>query len=207
VRLDGTKQTYDGYGGSASRADNFEPVAWHQYCYKNATVEQKLDETPSKSAPNQGFGFDKLKYKEHYDEAAETKYYSIIYGTQWEPEFRRDWRLYLTANGLEDEDEYQKIREAKHEELNRMNPLMDYMNMSEKDCDAYFAERNKQVDFLIGTRPSSRKIEFSDVDSALRAVEAQLAALPPEIQNNYEIVIFGTQEKANGSVYERRVRG
>lgn len=58
VRLDGCKGEYDGYG----RAGNFEygygePVAWHQLCYNKATDAEKLDETPSRNARNQGLGF------------------------------------------------------------------------------------------------------------------------------------------------------
>ncbi len=58
VRLDGSKGEYDGYG----RAGNFEyncgePVAWHQKCYSEATDAEKLDETPSVHARNQGFGY------------------------------------------------------------------------------------------------------------------------------------------------------
>jgi hypothetical protein len=59
VRLNGCKGIYDGYG----RCGNFdfdggeEPVAWHQKCYHEATDAEKLDETPSVHARNQGFGY------------------------------------------------------------------------------------------------------------------------------------------------------
>ena len=60
VRLNGCVGEYDSYG----RAGGFEysgsydePRAWHERCYQEATPEQKLDETPSKHARNQGFGY------------------------------------------------------------------------------------------------------------------------------------------------------
>lgn len=59
VRLDGSKGIYDGYGrcGNFDYDGGTEPVAWHQKCYAEATDAEKLDETPSKYARNQGFGY------------------------------------------------------------------------------------------------------------------------------------------------------
>ena len=59
VRLDGSKGVYDGYGrcGSFDFGGGTDPVAWHQKCYYEATDAEKLDETPSKYARNQGFGY------------------------------------------------------------------------------------------------------------------------------------------------------
>jgi len=69
VRLNGFKGEYDGYGGTGSFQieDDFDNiVAWHQECYDKATPEQKLDETPSPSAPNQGFGYPQYKFLAPY---------------------------------------------------------------------------------------------------------------------------------------------
>ena len=59
VRLNGCKGIYDGYGraGSFDFDGGAEPVAWHQKCYHEATDAEKLDETPSLHARNQGFGY------------------------------------------------------------------------------------------------------------------------------------------------------
>lgn len=60
VRLDGSKGIYDGYGRCGGNFDfdgGTDPVAWHQKCYHEATDAEKLDETPSKYARNQGFGY------------------------------------------------------------------------------------------------------------------------------------------------------
>lgn len=59
VRLNGCNGIYDGYGRAGNydfSGDYSEPVAWHQKCYAAATDAEKLDETPSAYAPNQGFG-------------------------------------------------------------------------------------------------------------------------------------------------------
>lgn len=58
VRLDGSKGIYDGYGRCGNyEYESGEPVAWHQKCYHEATDAEKLDETPSVPARNQGFGY------------------------------------------------------------------------------------------------------------------------------------------------------
>ena len=65
VRLNGSKGIYDGYGnaGGYSYEDSeVEPYAWHEACYQKATDKQKLDETPSKNAPNQGFGRARIEF-------------------------------------------------------------------------------------------------------------------------------------------------
>jgi len=58
VRLNGCKGVYDGYGGAGNHEwVEDDPAAWHQKCYAEATDAEKLDETPSEYARNQGFGF------------------------------------------------------------------------------------------------------------------------------------------------------
>ena len=76
VRLNGCKGTYDGYGraGGFDADGDLDPRAWHEACYQAATSAQKLDETPSKHAPNQGFGFALEKYMPHPER---TKGYQI----------------------------------------------------------------------------------------------------------------------------------
>jgi hypothetical protein len=57
VRLNGRKGEYDGYGDIGGDCQDYEPAAWHQKCYAEATDLEKLNETPSKHARNQGFGY------------------------------------------------------------------------------------------------------------------------------------------------------
>lgn len=60
VRLNGTKGIYDGYGGTHNAPFNDlmwnQTRAWHEACYQQATDKEKLDESPSEDAKNQGFG-------------------------------------------------------------------------------------------------------------------------------------------------------
>ena len=61
VRMNGCVGIYDGYGragGFDYQGASGEPSCWHECCYKNATTEQKLDDSSSKYASNQGFGAD-----------------------------------------------------------------------------------------------------------------------------------------------------
>jgi hypothetical protein len=63
VRLNGCVGEYDGYGRAGSYDHNCgEPSAWHEKCYQAATDEQKLDDSPSKHAPNQGFDYTMAEY-------------------------------------------------------------------------------------------------------------------------------------------------
>lgn len=59
VRLNGCKGEYDGYGGcgTGDGCVDHSPAAWHKLCYSKATDAEKLDETPSRNARNQGFGW------------------------------------------------------------------------------------------------------------------------------------------------------
>ena len=55
---------YDGYGCCGMFEHDFEdPAMWHKYCYDHATAEEKADTSPSKYAPNQGFGAPNEKFK------------------------------------------------------------------------------------------------------------------------------------------------
>jgi hypothetical protein len=60
VRLNGCRGIYDGYGragGFDASNTNFKVFGWHELCYQAASDAEKLDETPSKNARNQGFGY------------------------------------------------------------------------------------------------------------------------------------------------------
>lgn len=59
VRLNGCKGEYDGFGGcgTGDGCVDYDPAAWHQLCYSKASDAEKLDETPSRNARNQGFGW------------------------------------------------------------------------------------------------------------------------------------------------------
>lgn len=81
VRLNGCVGDYDGYGraGGFDHLEGGTPIAWHNRCYVGASVEDKLDETPSKHASNQGFGFAALENVDGYDSQAKTTYQAVVY--------------------------------------------------------------------------------------------------------------------------------
>lgn len=98
VRLNGSRGEYDGYGGlGGCNCEDYDPAAWHQKCYSEATDAEKLDDASSKPAMNQGFGFpraDCMPEGSSYVEPPRVKY----------AEVRKDDILeYLT--GLYDEDQ------------------------------------------------------------------------------------------------------
>lgn len=211
IRLDGHKQVYDGYGGGRSYGDDL--AGWHQYCYSKATVEQKLDEEPSESAPNQGMGEARLQFKEGYDENAETKYSAVIFGREYFPETQTgtDWQFYLTENGIEDQIAYQKALENAYETLNREDPnwctavlALPYDSEGNAERNKRYTERTKQALDRVGASPRTRTKTFSTLDECLAAIEPHLPSVLPDVRRK-ELVIYGTQENADGVVYEKRL--
>lgn len=111
ARFDGCKGEYGGYGDCGNfHYSSGEPVAWHEFCYQKATPEQKLDETPSPSAPHQGFGYYHLEFLAEYKKESETKF-SVIISVRDGPGVVKDDATdryhfplyYVTADGLKDQ--------------------------------------------------------------------------------------------------------
>lgn len=125
VRMNGCVGIYDGYGragGFDYQGASGEPSCWHEYCYKNATTEQKLDDSSSKHASNQGFGAELLFAKEGYDPQDEICFEAMVkvdsYDSETNRTYKEAWyvvdeelmnqmeyeRLYSKANGGEDDE-------------------------------------------------------------------------------------------------------
>jgi hypothetical protein len=204
VRLDGRKQEYNGYGGSAAADGLYDPVAWHVLCYNKASVDQKLDETPSRPAPNQGFGRAKLKFREHYEENAPTKYYVTIHCREFDDPPKK-WDFYLTENGLEDRVEHTKLMDEAYERINKERTAAwwkEFIYQSSEAQDAFYEEQRQKAIQRIGrTSPELRKLEFESIQECLEAVKPLFHLLP----TNGELTIFGKQEKAHGAVYEEEI--
>lgn len=107
VRLNGCKGEYDGYGrtiGCSQGAGGFDfgecsgtVVAWHEVCYQKATPEQKLDETPSRSARNQGCGEAiRMFLPENFPKAMKRPRWTLI------KKFKGGHRLFKDAERPED---------------------------------------------------------------------------------------------------------
>lgn len=210
VRLDGRKQVYDGYGGSAAQADYYDPVAWHQRCYNKATTEQKLDETPSKSADNQGMGFPKLVNMQGYDETAKTVFNVVVYCTHWGEEERQEWQFHLTPHGFLDENEYQKRLEEAYRVVDKARPdnyFEIYNKATVAERDAMSTQSLEEANKIIGyPAPRLSDLEFNTIAEALAAVEPFLSKLPPIVEGRYKLAVFGDQGEVSGVVYEREFR-
>lgn len=208
VRIGMHKEEYDGYGGSAG--GEYEPVAWHQACYETATTEQKLDETPSKSAPNQGFGPAKLAFKKGYDLRAETTYTAVVYGSHYDRETEKStqYQFLLTDKGLEDELAYDAGREAFAEQYFKDNPEpKDWYEQPYEQREAHYEKTHAIIVAQYGSSPESRQIVFSTIEECVQAASGAVGRfLPDGLEGEYTLTIFGTQGKLVGAVYEATAR-
>jgi hypothetical protein len=205
VRLGMHKEEYDGYGGSYEV--DYEPVAWHQACYEAASTEEKLDETPSKPAPNQGFGSAKLAFKEGYDPKAPTTYTAVVYGSHSDRATKKytRYQFLLTPNGLEDEIAYDAGLEAFAEQYYKDNPPPEgvYKRPLE-EMNAYFEKHHAIIVAQYGSSPESRQLTFSTIEDCIKMVEEAIETfLPAVLTGVYTLTIFGTQGEITGAVYVR----
>jgi hypothetical protein len=202
-RLDGCKGEYDGYG----RCGNFDydcgtaPAAWHQTCYQKATPEQKLDETPSPHAPNQGFGPAHLEFVPGYDPQAETKYI-VTYETwkslyideileTWEDaETRTYHRWFLTPTGPQDQEDFEAARREAEQAINDLDPTQ----MAEMYGE--WSKAFEDLDTRFNNPPEQNAIQFATLDEAKQAAATAVKDHP-----EYVLFIDGVQEKASGMVY------
>lgn len=199
ARFDGCKGIYDGYG----QCGNFEhcsgePVAWHHLCYKRATDKQKLDETPSQPAKNQGFGYPHLEFLPDYNPENKTRFFAEIVVSRGEgvslggegaaendyhfPEFL------LTAKGFEDEKAWDKRAEAAREELSKAH---------EQVSDELWREYD---DKWVANSPRQRQIALGSIDEA-KALALKFIA--DKKFSEYTLSILGEQDGRNlrGVVY------
>lgn len=178
VRLNGCKGEYDGYGRAGGfDYDGEDPVAWHQRCYKKATTEQKLDETPSEHAPNQGFGYRCLEFLKGYDPKTpiefDVKVDFMRHTDTPNGEFSYETEnhdFFLTEDGLR----CQKDWEAQRIEIERNDESLSYKDVISK----------------IGIEPMCSAKKFSSFEAAH---EAAIKAVSNFDNCTYEISIWGTQ--------------
>ena len=211
VKVDGRRQVYDGYGGSA--AEYGDAIAWHCRCYDLAPVEEKLAETMSPSAPDQGMGFAKLEFMQGYDPSAPTTYSAIVYCRYFDVEKRLsyEWQLHLTDKGLEDEKDYQRRLETVFETISAERPedwWKDILKKPQEELEALNAETSREAERRMGgPSPYRRTLQFSSIDECLAAVDRLIpSGLPEDVEGVYHLAIFGTQGEIDGVVYERHVR-
>jgi len=207
VRLNGCKGEYDGYGGnsggfnySSCSVDSNDPLAWHDLCYRSASSDDKLDETPSKHAKNQGFGPAKLKFIEGYNENNPTTYTVVLYSGINEWQF-----FYTNLEKLQDQNSYEKKYEIEVEKLDFNYEKWDLLSEEEKK--KVYIEERKKIEAIIGyPMPSENEKVFNSIEEAVSAVDLVLSRdLPVECNGCYDLIIFGHQGDIEGSVYERSV--
>ncbi len=205
VRLDGSVQTYDGYGGSN---EDGEPSGWHDRCYRKTSDFERLSETPSLHAPNQGFGPAKLEFLSNYHENAATTY-TVLVACGWYSEGDcEEFEFHLTNSGmLEDQKEYQvRYDEAGDAVSLTSEELDEYRNLPKAERQAEYAAHQKKVEELVGSAMPARNARaFASIDEAIAAVEPLLDHLPEKCEGQYELQIRGKQREASGVVYHRTV--
>jgi len=211
VRMNGYVGEYDGYGNAGGFTyENNEPSCWHVRCYKNATNEQKLNDTPSKYAQNQGFGHTALENREFYDPKYKIMFLPVIYVDHYDGEIektmRQEW--YIVDGVLVDQLHYESLYEVAGGEggvtesmfKDRADDWYDTANKEEQD--AFFQLVEETVEKHIGMkRPRTNVKWFDDFEQAKTTVEALIPSLPNP-NWGYELVIFGKQPKANGLFYK-----
>jgi hypothetical protein len=211
VRLNGCVGEYDGYGRAGGFSyDDEEPSCWHVRCYKNASDQEKLDDSPSRYAPNQGFGCACLENKKNYEPEAKTTFQPVIfvdhYDDRAEKTTKQQW--YVVDGVLVDQYHYEALYEAANGEGGITEKIYDeqsddwYKTTSDEEKNAFYQKIEEMVENHIGMkRPRTNAKWFDDFEEAKRTVEVLIPSLPnPDW--GYELAIYGKQEKAEGLYYK-----
>jgi len=198
VRMNGCKGTYDGYGGNSGGFDSdcgeVEPACWHEACYRKATQEERDDETPSKHAPDQGFGHPALAFRKGYKEDAKTEY-NVVVHTFREP--RQELHAVPSAKGYELSDRL-AYREAfdKYE-----GPELpdNFGEMTDDERDDYLRSYREGFEQSTGMRdPEANPARFHSLEDARKVADALVSDIP-----EYDLLVLGRQGKVEGLCYER----
>lgn len=207
VRMNGCVGEYDGYGcaGGYNYGDSRnEPSCWHEACYKKATPDQKLDESPSRHAANQGFGPSCLEFMEGFDPKTETTF-SILFDLTIEKDGKFvDEEAYVLEHGTSFRLESQNKYDALYAAVNTDEEADEwYMNLppdiSMEDLEKVSLERMNDIEAKIGMKNPKRNA--AKFDSFEKAVEIALLLRP---EGDYYLSITGQQGILLGTVYVRQ---
>jgi hypothetical protein len=210
VRLNGQKQVYDGYGGLVN-IDQGDPSAWHNKCYLKATNEEKLDETPSKHAHNQGMGSAKLEYLPSYIEDAQTTY--IVSVMAW-VDNAFDEFIFTNNDKLEGIRAWVKMIEDAREKVHFPLDVPNFENLRSRkghltpsEQELFYKkydEYDEKIALMVGPKPDRNAKVFHSIEEAVRTVyQVSERDLPKNIE--YDVVVYGKQGEIQGSVFEIRV--
>jgi hypothetical protein len=196
-RFNGCKGEYDGYGRCGGfDSDGGDPVAWHEKCYQESPFQD--DETPSKHAPNQGFGPEHLPYMEGYNSEAETLFVVNIDGSN-NAEKTEDWKRFswfITPDGLQDQEEWEERSKNVEDEVEKVLPSPDWGNITEEEREEWYNKYDVEKDKILGPSPQAQAIRFASFAEAKEALHEAIKDMP-----DYYAYVYGKQGNVRGMVY------
>jgi len=217
VRLNGCEGQYDGYGGvggrsgssreydygSGSGSCDFElyPSAWHVRCYNAATDKEKLDDSPSKHASNQGFGLACLENLQEYDAQDELGFKAVVRVEKHDEESNHKEMWHVVDGELKDQEKYERLYSKVNGDDNGERSIAKHIwDKAEEvwpDREQYQKLASEARDFIenhIGMKSPERCSQsFDNFEELKLLVERQVSKLPnPNF--GYEISIFGKSE-------------
>jgi hypothetical protein len=203
VRMNACVGEYSGYGsaGGFEYSGSYnEPSCWHVLCYNKASVEEKLSDSSSEYAPNQGFGIEALEFLRGFDPNIAVENYIPHFDTYKDEE--RQF-LYITPDGLLDEIVWEKIHEEVGEKYWSENEFpKDYDLWDDQQKSDYSNQILKsRIEIAGGDLPSRRAIKYNSLQEALDAA----AQFESPSMGDYSLIVLADQNKLHGLVYEKNV--
>jgi len=213
VRMNGCVGFYDGYGrvpgsGFDGSLCSKDPSCWHEVCYQKATVEQKLDETPSDHAANQGFGYSALEFMQGYDPRVETTFEAVIFVDHYDQETKNisKWEYYI--NKIDDNFVLRDVCDYRNKRDEFDSDVLDAIPefcLHNKTGEEMYLISQQRIDFIeksVGPNPKKLSVAFDGLEKAKLIVGNCLEQLPhPEY--GFHLIILGKQGKICGQCYER----
>jgi len=198
VRMNGCKGTYDGYGGNSGGFDSEncdgEPVCWHERCYGRASTAERDDDTPSKHAAGQGFGYPALAFMKGYKEGSKTEYRIVVH-TFREP--RQELHAVPSADGYELSD--QLAYRAAYDNCEGPELPDNFQEMTDDERDDFLRFYREEVEKKLGMKnPEDNHARFTSLECARKVADSLVSDIP-----EYDLVILGCQGKVEGLCYER----
>lgn len=202
VRMNGCVGEYSGYGsaGGFEYSGSYdEPSCWHVLCYNKANVEEKLDDSSSEYAPNQGFGIEALEFLPGFDPDVTIENFVVSFDTYEDGERQI---LYITPNGLLDELVWEKIHEKASEKYRSENDYPESLSsMTDQEIKVWSDKVIKaRIEEAGGDLPSRLAIRFNSLQDALDEAAKFESSLC-----DYSLIVMAEQNKLHGCIYDKFV--
>jgi hypothetical protein len=203
VRMNWCKGTYDGYGGNSGGFDSeggeVEPACWHEACYRKATQEERADKTPSRHAPDQGFGHPALAFLKGYKEEAKTEYRVVVHTTTGTYPDTKQHEFNIVMEGefvLRDYAAYHEV----WDNWDSGEEFPDnFFEMTEEERNARQQRLRERFEAETGLKdPRLNAVSFPSLEHAKKVADTLVSDIP-----EYDLVILGRQRKVEGMCYER----